>query len=157
MRHAHHIIAAPTTATPKNTGSCPSRPASAPSTGPNIAPATAAAMPVPISSPRRSRGAAPMSHASAPAHEAAPPSPWTNRAMSSTTMLEANANTTLAATIIPSPSSTVGRTPTRDAIQPPGSAPMNVPAGYAAARIPAAVFDRSYWSLSSGSSGVTAA
>ena len=44
---------------------------------------------------------------------------------------------------VASPSTTVGRTPIRAVSQPPGSAPRNVPAGYAAARIPAPVLVRS--------------
>ena len=112
-------------------------------TGPNSAPATAAASAVPMYWPRRSRGAVPINHPSAPAHEAAPPMPWTKRATSSTTMSSAKAKATLDTTSRPSPSSTVGRTPTRAAIQPPGSAPTNVPAGYAAASTPAAVLVRS--------------
>ena len=63
----------------------------------------------------------------------------------------------LASTISARPVSTVGRTPTRAAIQPPGKPPKNVPIGYAAARMPAPVFDSPYSSVRSGSSGVIAA
>ena len=72
-------------------------------------------------------------------------------------MLSPKAKPMLEPTSSPRPISTVGRTPTRAAIQPPGSAPTNVPAGYAAASTPAAVFDRPYSSLSSGRIGVIAA
>ena len=82
----------------------------------------------PISSPRRSRGAAPISHPSAPAHEQAPPTPWTNRAASSSTTSFAVAKTIPDAESRPSPVKTVGRTPTRDASNPAGMLAVNVPA-----------------------------
>ena len=63
----------------------------------------------------------------------------------------------LESTISASPASTVGRTPTRAAIQPPGSPPTNVPIGYAAARTPAPVLVSPNSSVRSGSSGVMAA
>ena len=44
-------------------------------------------------------------------------------------MLSPNANATLEAAMIDSPSTVVGRTPACAASQPPGSAPRNVPAG----------------------------
>jgi hypothetical protein len=62
--------------------------------------------------------------------------------MSSTTMSEANAKASEAAAMQPSPPSTVGLTPTRAAINPPGSAPSSVPAAYMADRKPAADFER---------------
>ena len=74
------------------TTSVPMPAAAAPSTGPSSAPTIAAPIAEPIISPRRSRGEAPISQPSAPAHDAAEPSPWTKRATSSTTMLFANAN-----------------------------------------------------------------
>ena len=79
------------------------------------------------------------------------------RARSSTRIVSANANATLAPVISARPISTVGRTPTLAAIQPPGRPPMNVPIGNAAASRPAPVFDRPYSSTRSGSSGVIAA
>ena len=82
----------PRSPTAVNTSSVPRLAAAAPSTGPSSAPTIAAAIAEPISSPRRSRGAAPTSQPSAPAHDAAEPSPWTKRATSSTTMLFAKAN-----------------------------------------------------------------
>jgi hypothetical protein len=60
---------------------------------------------------------------------AAPATPWTKRAMSSTAMLGANAKARLETIIPPSPSNTVLRTPNFAAIQPPGRAPTKVPAG----------------------------
>ncbi len=126
---AHTSSAAPTAATPLNTTSGPSVAAAPPSTGPHSAPTIAAAIAEPISSPRRSRGAALISQPTAPAHDAAPPTPWTKRATSSTTMLCAKANASEETTSVVSPSRTVGRTPIRDASQPPGSAARNVPAG----------------------------
>jgi hypothetical protein len=99
----------------------------------------------------------PIIQPSAPAHEAAPPRPCTKRETSSITTLSANAKPMLETTSRVRPMSTVGLTPRRAASQPPGSAPTKVPAGYAAARMPAAVFDRPYSSLSSGRIGVIAA
>ena len=55
------------------------------------------------------------------------------------------------------PTTTVARTPSRAASQPPGSEPSSVPAGYAAARIPAPVLVRSNSSTNAGSSGTIAA
>ena len=75
MRVANTISTRPRTATAPNTGSWPSTSVRAPRTGPNSAPATAAASAVPMYWPRCSRGAAPSSQPSAPAHEAAPPMP----------------------------------------------------------------------------------
>jgi hypothetical protein len=135
----------PPAATPTalKTTSVPRLAAAAPSTGPSSAPTIAAAIAEPISSPRRSRGAAPTSQPSAPAHEAAEPSPWTKRAPSRTRMLSANAKVTDDAISRASPRMTVARTPSRAATQPPGSEPSSVPAGYAAARMPAPVLLRS--------------
>ena len=111
-------------------------------TGPNSAPATAAASAVPVYWPRRSRGAVDQ-----------PPEYPGPRGGAADALDEARdvqhhyvvgeGKATLDTTSRPSPSSTVGRTPTRAAIQPPGSAPTNVPAGYAAASTPAAVLVRS--------------
>ena len=44
-------------------------------------------------------------------------------------MLLANAKTMLASTISARPANTVGRTPTRAAMNPPGRPPTNVPIG----------------------------
>ena len=117
------------TATAVKTISVPSPAAAAPSTGPSSAPTIAAPIAEPISSPRRSRGAAPISQPSAPAHDAAEPSPWTKRATSSTTMLLANANVIEDVISSVRPTTTVARTPSRAASQPPGSEPSSVPAG----------------------------
>ena len=69
--------------------------------------------PSPSRSARRAARAAPpaASQAIAPAHDAAPPTPCTKRATSSTTMLSANAKPMLESVISPSPRSTVGFTP----------------------------------------------
>ena len=115
VRSAQIDSSTPTTATPQNTGAIPKASASAPSTGPTSDPAIAAPSAVPIISPRRSRGAAPATQASAPAHDAAPPMPWTKRAASSTAIESAKAKATLDTLISPSPSSTVARTPARAA------------------------------------------
>ena len=129
VRSAHASRPTAASATPLKTISGLSATAAAPSTGPPSAPTIAAAIAEPISSPRRSRGAAPTSQPTAPAHDAAPPSPWTKRATSSTTMLFAKANASEDAISVVRPSTTVGRTPMRAVSQPPGSAPRNVPAG----------------------------
>ena len=65
-------------AMPQNTGVMPIASASVPIAGPTRPPTIAAPIAVPIISPRRSRGAAPVTHASAPAHDAAPPMPWSS-------------------------------------------------------------------------------
>ena len=112
---AHSASASPASAAPQNTGVTPSTSASAPTTGPSSAPPTAAAIVVPSISPRRSRGAAVATQAMAPAHDAAPPTPWAKRAMSSTRIESPKAKATLETLIRPSPSSTVARTPARAA------------------------------------------
>ena len=111
VRSAQAPSSVPTTATPQNVGAIPTASASVPTAGPASAPATAAPIAVPIISPRRSRGAAPATQAIAPAHDAAPPTPCTKRAVSSTVIESAKAKATLEATIRPSPNSTVARTP----------------------------------------------
>ena len=129
VRIVQTIRPTPTAAMKQNTTSKPARSAATPITGPSSAPAIAAPIAEPISCPRLSGGAAPASQPIAPAHDAAPPTPWTKRATSSSTMLPANATAMLERTISASPASTVGRTPTRAAIQPPGRPPTNVPTG----------------------------
>ncbi len=111
MRSATAASTTPSTATPQKVGAIPITSASVPIAGPTIVPATAAPIVVPISSPRRSRGAAPATQASAPAHEAAPPMPWTKRARTRSSAEFANANITQVTTSRPMPSSTVARTP----------------------------------------------
>ena len=66
--------------TPLNTTSGPTTVAAPPSTGPSSTPTMAAARAEPISSPRRSAGAADTSHVIPAAHMQAPPMPWTKRA-----------------------------------------------------------------------------
>ena len=100
-----------------------------PASGPSSAPAIAAPMAVPSSSPRRSAGAAVASQARPAAHVQAPPTPWTNRAASSTTSLEAKPNTSADTLISASPRNTTSRHPSREARTPPGSAPTSVPSG----------------------------
>ena len=80
---AQPISTQPKTATPQKTGAMPIASARVPIAGPASVPAIAAAIAVPIISPRRSRGAADATQAIAPAHEHAPPTPWTKRARSS--------------------------------------------------------------------------
>src|SRR3954454_25303260 len=142
-----------TTATPQKVGAIPIAAPTIPTTGPASAPATAAPIVVPIISPRRSGGAALATHASAPAQEAAPATPWRKRAASSTTMEPANANATLDTVMSVSPSSTVARTPARAARYPPGMVPANGPARHAAASTPAPDFDRPNASSKWGRSG----
>ena len=115
VRSAHTISATPAAPTEQNTISGCVRSAAAPSTGPNSAPTIAAPIAEPISSPRRSAGASPISQPSAPAHVSAPPMPWMKRAVSSTAIVSPNANATLAADMIASPITVVGRTPARAA------------------------------------------
>src|SRR6202035_5004028 len=67
----------------ENAAPVPTTLATAPTTGPNRAPTTAAPSAVPSSSPRRDSGAAVPSQDSAAVHVQAPPTPWTNRAASS--------------------------------------------------------------------------
>ena len=83
----------------------------------------------PISSPRRSAGAADTSQVMPAAHMHAPPMPWAKRARSSSTMFPANAKARLVTPSSASPVSSVGLTPKRAASQPAGSAPAKVPAG----------------------------
>ena len=68
-------------------------------------------MTVPISAPRRSRGAAATSHASAPAQESALPTPCRKRAAPSSQALSAKAKTTLAAAARLTPASAALRGP----------------------------------------------
>ena len=85
-----------TTATPLNTTSGAdhaSRRRRAP--GPNSTPTIAAPSAEPISSPRRSAGAADTSQAMPAAHMQAPPMPWTKRAASSSTIVLAKPKTRL--------------------------------------------------------------
>jgi hypothetical protein len=95
-------------------------------------------MAMPISSPRRSRGAAAISQARPPVQASALPTPCPNRAAYSTHADSAKPKATLVATMIASPPSTVGRTPTRTARRPLGIAPASAPAEYTAERAPSA-------------------
>ena len=92
-------------------GSMPTPSARAPSAGPASAPAIAAPIVVPIISPRRSRGAALATQAIAPAQDAAPASPWTNRATSSITIESAKAKAKLERLMRTRPNSATARTP----------------------------------------------
>ncbi len=143
MSMAQAASAAAKAAAAPNTGSVPSSTAAPPITGPKKIPTIAAPMAPPISCPRRSRGAAPTSHARLAAHEQAPPTPWKKRATSRTTTFSATPKMTLVTARRPSPVSSARLTPKRTASQPPGSAPARVPAAYEADSTPAAVFDRS--------------
>ena len=132
--------------------------ATPPSTGPSSAPTIAAPSAVPSSSPRRLRGAAPMSHARPPAQESALPSPCTKRASPSPQALSANAKPTLAAPMTSSPASAAGfGADPRGRRSRPGSAPASTPIAYDATRSPAPVFERPNSSTKSGRSGVSAA
>ena len=107
----------------------PTCPATAPTTGPNSAPTTAAARPVPSSSPRRSAGAALAIQAMAAVQVHAPPRPWTNRAASSTGAAVAKPKTSVDTLIRARPSSATVRSPKRAVSTPLGSAPTRVPSG----------------------------
>ena len=100
-----------TAATAPNAGAVPVKEATAPSTGPNIAPAIAAPKADPISRPRRPAGAAATSHASAPVHEKALDTPWRKRARSSAQTESAKPNATVVAARRERPTSTVGFDP----------------------------------------------
>ena len=86
VRQAQAASPAATTDTPVKTTSGPTTVAAPPRTGPKSTPTIAAASAEPISSPRRSAGAADRSQVMPAAHMKAPPMPWTKRAASSTTM-----------------------------------------------------------------------
>jgi hypothetical protein len=125
-----HVARTPAiTTTELKTISGPIASATEPATGPIRLPAVAAASAVPMSSPRRSGGAAPMSQVSAPAQVNAPAKPCTKRAMSSSTMFCAKPKTRLETAMPARAARTVGRAPNRAATSPPGIEPMNVPAG----------------------------
>ena len=110
-------------------GAVPMPTAAAPMTGPTRAPATEIPRAVPSALPRRSCGVPAASHASPPAQVQAPPTPWANRAASSTTAELPNPNTSVAPLMRKSPSTTALRTPRRLARTPPGRAPTRVPVG----------------------------
>ena len=128
-KNATTIRAAPATAAPAKAGPVPTLVATVPTSGPKSAPTTAAPRAKPSSSPRRSSGAAVASQPSPAAQVQAPASPWTNRAESSTIGADAKPNTSVAALIRASPSSTTSRFPSREASSPPGRAPTSVPSG----------------------------
>jgi hypothetical protein len=96
--------------------------------GPSWTPKMAAPRTPPMTSPRRSRGASPATHAIPPAQVHAPPTPCMKRARSTTTTDEPNAKARPLKDMSVRPAITVALTPTRAASQPPGSAPMSVPA-----------------------------
>jgi hypothetical protein len=127
--NAARMSSPPATAAAENAGPVPIRLATAPITGPSSAPPTAAPSAVPISSPRRSGGPAVASQASPPAQMHEPPTPWTNRAMSSTYAADDQPNTNVDTLIRTRPSSTTVRSPSRTTSRPLGSAEIRVPAG----------------------------
>ena len=125
--HSSNIVAR--TPTPENTSSGLVSVAAPPITGPRSTPNSAAPSAPPIACPRRSGAVTPISHASAPAHVHAPPTPWTKRAASSTPILSAWPKATLVAAISDSPVTAVALAPMRPASQPAGSEATSVPAG----------------------------
>jgi hypothetical protein len=127
VRAASQASTAETTATPENVASVPATLASEPSAGPSSAPKIAAPSALPMSSARRSRGAAAINQASPPAHRPPPPAPWAKRAVQSSHTESAKPKTMLDTARTPSPSRTVGRTPQRAASHPPGSDPTSAP------------------------------
>jgi hypothetical protein len=129
-------------ATVANAGAVPVKEATAPSTGPNNAPAIAAPKADPINRPRRPAGAAATSHASAPVHENALDTPWRKRARSSDQTESAKPNATVVTARSERPTSTVGLTPTRAANMPLGIPAASAPAGYMACSTPAPALPR---------------
>ncbi len=95
VARAHTASPTASTPTPENTNWGLVWVAAPPSTGPSSTPKMAAPSAVPINSPRRSAGAAAISHAKPPAHEHAPPMPCTKRMASSNTMSFAKPKATL--------------------------------------------------------------
>ncbi len=128
MVSAHAPRATPKRTVVEKAASRPMAVASAPTTGPSWTPKMAAPRTPPMTSPRRSRGASPATHAIPPAHVHAPPTPCMKRARSTTTIDEPNAKARPLNDMSVRPASTVALTPTRAASQPPGSAPISVPA-----------------------------
>ena len=125
---AHAPSARPNSTVVENAAWRPIAVASAPTTGPSCTPKIAAPRTPPITWPRRSRGASPATQAMPPAHEHAPPTPCMKRATSRTTIDEPKAKASPLKDISDSPTSTVAFTPARAASQPPGRAPISVPA-----------------------------
>ncbi len=140
-KNAVPIRMTPATAAAANAGPVPTWPATTPTTGPNSAPTTAAPSAMPSSSPRRSDGAEVAIQAIAAAQVHAPARPWTNRAASSATADEAKPKTSVDTLIMASPSTATTRSPNRAVSRPPGSAPISVPSGYIATRMPAPALD----------------
>ena len=128
-RNATTISPIPATAAAAKAGPVPTWPATAPTTGPNSAPITAAARPVPSSSPRRSGGAAVAIQAMAAVQVHAPPRPCTKRAASSTGAAVAKPKTSVDTLIRARPSTATVRSPRRAVRTPLGSAPTRVPSG----------------------------
>ena len=147
-----------TTATPTKATCSPTIEAKPPRTGPSSAPTIAAPSAVPRSSPRRLRGAEPISQASPPAQESALPRPWTKRAMPRPHALSAYANPTLGHAH-DEQAQRARRAWRRSARRRsrPGCAPASTPIAYDATRSPAPVFERPNRSTKSGRSGVSAA
>ena len=100
-----------TRSTALKTFSVPTVAASAPSAGPNRAPATAVPSAVPITEPRFSGGAALTSQVSAPDQISAPAAPWAKRAASSSRNVWAKPKATLATPSSSRPQITVRRGP----------------------------------------------
>jgi len=137
VRQAHSARTIANPATTLNAAAVPVNDATAPSTGPNRAPAIAAPNAVPISWPRRPGGAAATSHESAPVQENALEMPCKKRATSSAHTELASPNATVVTDSIVSPISTVGLTPSRAAAIPAGMPATSAPAGYIACSAPA--------------------
>ena len=137
-RNAQRTRPAALTAT--KVGRTPATVATAPSAGPSSDPKTAAPITVPISVPRRLGGPAATTHASAPAHENALPTPWANRAAPSAVTSLARPKPRLAAAVRATPTRTAGRGPKREAASPPGTDAASTPAAYKAESTPAPPF-----------------
>ena len=132
---------AATAPTAANETRMPTASATAPNIGPRMAPKTAAPNAVPISSPRRSRGVATVSQASAPAQVVVLETPWTNRASPSAQGPSAAAKAKLAAARRMSPATTASLRPAARGGEPAGDPAEQAPAPKAPTSSPAPVFE----------------
>jgi hypothetical protein len=125
---AQTAMAPPAIATKAKAGKRPTVAATLPSTGPRIAPITAALTITPIISARRSSGARSTSQVNAATHESALPNPPANRTATSSHVVSTSANITLVKDIRINPTRAVILTPEREARYPPGTLPTRTPA-----------------------------
>ena len=132
----------PRQATPPNVASVLVTDAIPPITGPSIAPKIAAPIALPISRPRALAGASATSHASAGGPRAcARRSPGGTALSRAAIRCRANPKSAVVTIIPPSPRSSVGLTPNRDASMPAGIPPTSAPSAYEPASTPAPAFE----------------